>query len=105
MATFTRTCDWCGQAFTKDARPSKPPRFCNTSCSAKWRMSRPEFVASLDTPKRRAASSERVRQLRERPDIAVKLHQHLHGPTNPLRDPVVRARAQATLRAQGYRNL
>lgn len=105
MATFTRNCEWCGQTFTKTGKPSAPPRFCNRTCSAKWRMSNPEFVASLDTPKRRAAASENMRRWRESPEGHATLQAHLKGSGNPLRDPAVRAKAQATLREQSYQVL
>lgn len=105
MATFERTCEWCGQTFTKQGKAKAPPRFCDRSCSAKWRMSRPEFVASLDTPKRRQASSENMRRARQRPDVQAKLAAHLAGPGNPLRDPAVRAKAAASLRERGYQML
>lgn len=105
MTVFTRTCEWCGQTFTKTGRPSAPPRFCDRSCSAKWRMSDPEFVASLDTPKRRTAASENLRRWRESPEGQERLAAHLSGPGNPLLDPEVRARSHATSAAKGWPTL
>lgn len=105
MPTFTLPCEWCQQTFTKEGRVDRPPRFCNRACSAKWRMSRPDYVASLDTPKRRAASSESLRRVRSRPEVQAKLAAHLAGPGNPIRDPAVRAKAATRLRETGYRTL
>lgn len=65
-------------------------------------MSRPEFVASLDTPVRRAASSANLKRWRESPEGKARLAEHLYGPNNPLKDPAVRAKAQAVLRERGY---
>lgn len=102
MAIFTQDCEWCGQTFTKQGKPSKPPRFCNRACSAKWRMSDPAYVTSLNTPRRRAASAENLRRWRESDEGKAVLSAHLHGPNNPLRDPAVRAKAAVTLRERGY---
>lgn len=48
-----RPCAWCDKMFTP-ARPwsrkNGHQRFCNRSCSAKWRMAQPENVAKVHTP-------------------------------------------------------
>ena len=38
-------CEWCGKEFIAKRKMSKgkPRRFCGRSCSAKWRMSQPEY--------------------------------------------------------------
>lgn len=103
MQETTFTCEWCRRQFTKaKARADRPPRFCDRSCSAKWRMSRPEYVATLNTEKRRVASQENMRRLRQRPDVQEKLTAHLSGETNPFRDPAVQAKSRAVRREQGY---
>lgn len=43
-------CVWCGVQFKKPKSPSNKVRFCGRSCSAKWRLSRPEIKARLHTP-------------------------------------------------------
>jgi len=46
-----KPCAWCGVLFLKKTkREHERARFCDTSCSAKWRMSDPERVAKLHTP-------------------------------------------------------
>jgi hypothetical protein len=106
MTVVTVTCEWCGQTCTKNATKGQPPpRFCGRSCSAKWRMSRPEYVASLDTPKRRAAASQNLRRWRDSPYGQARLQAHLTGPNNPIRNPEVLAKSQEALRTLGYPTL
>lgn len=101
------TCEWCGKPSEKVVYPSKPSkgRFCDRTCSARWRMSRPEYVAKLNTPKRRAASRAGMVKLRQRPDVQAKLTAHLQGDTNPFRDPAVQAKARLAAREAGYPGL
>jgi hypothetical protein len=65
-------------------------------------MSRPEYVASLDTDKRRGVASENLTRWRISPEGQAKLSEYLHSDRNPFRDPAVRAKAQAALREKGY---
>lgn len=102
MAIFNVTCEWCGRSSVKKGKRSQPPRFCDAKCSAKWRMSRADYVASLNTPKHRAAASVNMRRWRESPEGQATLQAHLKGPSNPFNNPTVRVRAAATLREQGY---
>jgi len=83
-------CEWCHQFFTPKYRPSKKrngdkPRFCNTSCSAYWRMSRPWFVCKLSTDKSRQAQRESMLEIRSRPEVQEKLNRYLHSTSNPFR--------------------
>lgn len=102
-------CEWCGQTFVRKQRTQKGgklKRFCSKSCSAQWRMSRPEYVATLNTEKRRQASSETLKRVRTRPDVQAKLQQHLSGPNNPFKNPQTNRKAQIALREKtGYRHL
>jgi hypothetical protein len=77
-------------------------RFCDRSCSAKWRMSRPGYAKSLATPKLRETSRANMKKLLERPDVQAKLAAYLSGPSNPVRDPANRIKAQTVLRERGY---
>jgi hypothetical protein len=98
-------CEWCGTSF----RRQKRQRFCGPSCSAKWRMSRPDFVASLHTPKRAEACRQVMQRLRRNPQAMENLRRYLLSGRNPFRDPVKRAEAQrkahSRLAASGYRTL
>jgi hypothetical protein len=100
-----RPCEWCGERFTVRYVQMAKARFCGTSCSAKWRMSRPEHKAKVHTPevarkrgeKRRAwlasghpkalAEIERIRSLNPatHPDVRAKISRALkaihHGPS------------------------
>lgn len=104
-------CEWCDLTTQKRWKPSEsPPRFCDRTCSARWRMSRPDYVASMHAkraanPGQRERDAERMRSLRQRPDVTAKLEAHLRGEGNPFRDPRVQARAQASARATGFGHL
>ena len=110
MAENVYVCEWCHQFFTPKYRPSKKhkgekPRFCNTSCSAKWRMSRPEFVKKLTTPKSRQASRENLKKTRARPEVQRMIDEHLHSTSNPFFWPETRAKIHKTLTEQNYSHL
>src|SRR3990167_3219934 len=45
-----RPCEWCGKEFTVQYVQATKTRFCGRSCSAKWRMSQPEYLAKVHTP-------------------------------------------------------
>lgn len=98
-------CEWCGTSFRRERRQ----RFCGPSCSAKWRMSRPDFVASLHTPQRAEACRQAMQRLRRNPKAMEKLRRYLPSDRNPFRNPVKRAEAQnkahRKLMASGYRML
>jgi len=103
MEVYTVTCEWCGAVSQKILRPKdRGKRFCDRSCSAKWRMSRPGYAKSLATPKLRETSRANMKNLRERPDVKAKLAAHLSGPRNPVKDPANRIKAQTVLRERGY---
>lgn len=97
-----RYCQWCSKEF--EVIRHDPKRFCGQSCSAKWRMSDPEYVKSLgyNLPERKEISRENMLKLRARPDVQEKLYQHLHSESNPFNDPAVREKAKLALREKGY---
>lgn len=110
MTERVYVCEWCHQFFTPRYRPSKKhkgekPRFCNTSCSAKWRMSRPEFVRKLTTAKSRQASRENLKQTKARPDVQRKLADHQRSPSNPIYWPVTMLKARKASKKRGYAHL
>src|SRR5882672_2699191 len=45
-----RPCEWCKKDFAPRCVQAAKTRFCGRSCSAKWRMSRPEHLAKVHTP-------------------------------------------------------
>lgn len=100
-------CEWCKTPFVADRLKSKGKlrRFCGTQCSAKWRMSRPEYVATLNTERRRESSRRSMALLREREDVQEKLAAHLFSDNNPFKNPLVRQKAHKTLAKRGYPQL
>lgn len=104
-------CEWCHQFFVPKYRVSKKrkgekPRFCNTSCSAKWRMNRPGYAKSHITKKGRETLREHLLKVRERADVQEKLNQHLRSPTsNPFFWATTRRKAQEALKERNYEHL
>lgn len=98
-------CEWCGMPFQRE----KAQRFCGQSCSAKWRMSRPDFVARLHTPKRAEACRQVMLRLHRNPEAMKKLRQYLLSDRNPFRNPAtrpeIRRRAIQRLAASGFATL
>lgn len=45
----TKICEWCGEEFQIIWKSDVDKRFCNRSCSAKWRMNQPEYKAKVHT--------------------------------------------------------
>lgn len=78
-------CAWCSKTFVqKRASPRQATRFCGTSCSAKWRMMRPETRI-----KSRELAARYLRESQPKVRPATSLRMRLH---NPTQDPEVRAK-------------
>lgn len=100
-----KVCEWClGDFLPQTRQAQRKNRFCDQSCSAKWRMShpvhkakvhRPEVYAKIgrsvsarykagDSPKLEA-NRERIRALRPTPESRAKISRRLreigHGPS------------------------
>jgi hypothetical protein len=95
-------CEWCGISFRREKRQ----KFCGKSCSAKWRMSRPDFVKRLQTPRRIEACRQAMLRLRRNPEAMGKLRDYLLSDRNPFRNPVTRPQVQQkanqSLAASGF---
>lgn len=89
-------------------KKDKKKRFCNKSCSAKWRVQKfPELKERLRTPEHRERSRKIMMATRERPDVQEKLRQHLSGETNPFKGSSqgFRKLAHEKLAAKGWEML
>lgn len=53
----TFPCEWCGKENTVKG-DQYTNRFCNTSCSARWRMSQPEIKKKVHNPQVRAKAAQ-----------------------------------------------
>ena len=95
-------CERCGISFEREKRQ----RFCGKSCSAQWRMSRPEFVARLQTSKRSEACRQAMLRLRSNPEAMKHLREYLISDRNPFRNPAtgqqLRQKATQSLAATGF---
>jgi hypothetical protein len=97
---FQFACGWCARPFfAKRSRVAKglPPRFCGTSCSAKWRNHNPELRQKRQiSPVARARWSQNLKDVRKRPEVQEILRTHLSGENNPFSNPDVRRRSLLT---------
>lgn len=97
-------CEWCGKPFEPKDHSGKR-RFCGRSCSAKWRMSQPEYKVRL-TPEQRVAASERMKRQSQDPAFVAARDEYLNSERNHFRDPEkrveIQAKVHAKLRANGY---
>lgn len=103
-------CEWCHQGFTRKRMPTgryrgQNPRFCDKSCSAKWRMSDTEYVQSLVTDRSRQVCRENMLEIRGRPEVQVKLAEHNASPEWARARAIGQQRGHETLRRQGYIHL
>lgn len=105
MKTITIICEWCGASSEKSLHGGRIPRFCNKACSAQWRMSRPEYVASIVAKQDRSAKAEVMKRNWQNPEFVARLHSYLGSERNPFLDRELRAKGEAVLREQGYRML
>lgn len=98
-----RQCAWCNQDFM--VLPSRSTRFCGRSCSAQWRVTLPET---------REAMSRGGKACWEKYQISGETHpimqpevfaqsSHRMKEHNPMRDPVIRAKARQTLLEMGHK--
>lgn len=107
-------CEWCGQKYEARSQTSngKPRRFCGKSCSAQWRMSRPEYVKQLTSnPGRNKKLSEAMKRhmADEGSPVRRGMLKYARSKRNPFkqekRAAEIRKKGQATLRRQGYKHL
>lgn len=99
------TCEWCGKTIETQRRRK---RFCDKSCSAKWRVRQPQFRVPY-SDERRSASAARMRQQNADPRFRESLRRYLGSDRNPFRDPAKRAemapKVYSKLAAGGWRHL
>lgn len=91
-------CEWCGISFQREKRQ----KFCGTTCSATWRMSRPDYVERLKTPRRREASRQTMLRLHRNPEFMSNLRQYLLSDRNPFRDPLARQYFREKAKQSGF---
>lgn len=102
---YPRLCAWCGVEFVPKTRRTAalpPQRFCDRSCSAKWRMSQPEYVAKVHTPEVRAkrGKAKRAWFAAGSPQALAQVERIRR--LNPTNDPEVRAKISRTLKAMNH---
>src|SRR6266536_3164903 len=102
MAYMTATCEWCKNKFLYQIYgKSKPRKFCSKICSNRKTATLPGKSEQHKTEKQRQASLENLEATRQSPAML----EYLHSDRNPIKDPVVRAKAHLTLAQQGYKHL
>lgn len=97
----TRQCEWCGATFEVPRRVPRK-RFCNTSCSAKWRMRQPDVLAKVHSPEVAAKRGQRRREWFQSGSPEAQREIERIRALNPTSRPEVRAKISATLKAMGH---
>ncbi len=92
-----KVCEWCGKELSEGKN-----RFCNTSCSAKWRMKTYGKVKVSEEGKKRQAES--MKALWNRPEFRENNYKRMTE-NNPVYQPgVVEKTKQSILKHGGYKN-
>lgn len=92
-----RQCEWCSNTFQIDKPDQLKKRFCNTSCSAKWRMSNPEYVATLHTPEVAAKRGQKRRAWLASDNPKAQLEIERIRNLNPMSNPATRQKVSERL--------
>ena len=98
----TRRCEWCGVTFSVGPGQTYK-RFCDRSCSAKWRMRQPEILAKVHAPEVAALRGQKRSAWLRSGDPKAEKEIARITKLNPSKRPEVRAKISATLRAIGHR--
>lgn len=99
-----RSCLECGAVWT--VRKSNPKKFCNISCSQKWKMKQPGFKEKIYTQEVREKISESHLSLKYRnPEQYKRLCQQrsgrMLGGKNPSKNPITIEKGKQTKRING----
>lgn len=98
---LVKKCAFCHSEFQIIYKSAADKRFCNTSCSAKWRMSQPEILAKIHT-KEVAEKRGRSKSLWWKTDAANVERQRIAA-LNPMTNPESRRKCSETLKRIGHK--
>lgn len=102
MKRTKKKCEWCGETITISPFPSHIKRFCDKSCSAKWRNNQPEIQKALSSNERSRKISQALKKAHiKNPNWAKKASQRMKE-NNPTQDPAVRKKIKKTFREFGH---
>jgi len=99
-----KPCEWCGEPFAKkSATAHRKARFCNRSCSAKWRMRQPEHLAKVHNPTVAAKrGAKRAEWFRSRSPEAQAQLERIRN-LRPMLNPESRAKVSRRLKEIGHK--
>lgn len=104
MEKQQRKCEWCGENFdVPNTTRGKIQRFCNPSCSAKWRMRQPEHIAKVHTPEVAAKRGEKRKEWFKSGSPKAEAERERIRNLNPMNDLSVREKVSQILRAMGHK--
>lgn len=98
-----KRCEWCGETFVpRTKHEERTRRFCGRSCSAKWRMRQPEYLAKVHNPEvaKRRGESRRAWLASGNPRALAEIARIRN--LNPTAEPAVRAKISRTLKAMHH---
>lgn len=98
-----RECAWCGNVFYPKYVAMKKQRFCGTSCSAKWRMSKPEIYAKVHNPEiNKKRGLGKAKWYRSGDPKALKEIERVRN-LNPMKDKKIRDKVSKKLKEIGHK--
>lgn len=97
-----RPCAWCGATIVLKPTDRARKKFCNPSCSAKWRMSQPEHKAKVHTPEVAKKRGEKKRAWFAAGSPEAEAQRERFRRLNPTDRPEVREKISRTLKAMHH---
>lgn len=101
-STQEKLCEWCGKLLA-ERQAQWHARFCNKSCSAKWRMRQPEVRARMYTKEVRAKIGQKKKLWYQSGDPKAIAEIERIRLLNPTERPEVRAKISKILREMGHK--
>jgi len=98
-----KQCEWCGKDFIpRTSQEEHQKRFCDRSCSARWRMRQPEILAKVHNPEVARKRGERKRAWFAAGSPKAETERERIRLLNPMERPEVRKKVSQTLRAMHH---
>jgi len=99
LSIHPKQCEWCEKEFMpRTKKEEREKRFCNQSCSAKWRMNQPEHLAKVHTPEVAKKRGQKRREWFASGNPKAEAERDRIRALNPMSDPKVREKSSRRLK-------